>query len=334
MYFDLIVYTGVVFLINIITYLVGKGLNIVDNPNIKRKIHKTNIICVGGMSIFVSYMIMIYKLNLPVNIINIFLFGSYVAILGLIDDKFNIDPFIRIFAQIGIITYFLYKTGLYIDDIKITENTTINLGGYSELITIIAIIYIINSFNYIDGIDGLCGLIFVTIFIYFTFIFKTEYLMYTLIPIIVFLLFNFSFLKLPKVFLGDNGSTLLGFLTSVFCIYFSKHVSIDLRVNDTMIIWLLAYVSFEFLATTLSRLIRKKSIFSSGKDHFHYLVMELTNSSKLTLFLILFLNLIFIATGIFINSFFPNYSFLIFLVTFALYFLYRESFLRRSKTVI
>ena len=67
MYFDLIVYTGVVFLINIITYLVGKGLNIVDNPNIKRKIHKTNIICVGGMSIFVSYMIMIYKLNLPVN---------------------------------------------------------------------------------------------------------------------------------------------------------------------------------------------------------------------------------------------------------------------------
>ena len=76
MYFDLIVYTGVVFLINIITYLVGKGLNIVDNPNIKRKIHKTNIICVGGMSIFVSYMIMIYKLNLPVNMIHIFLFGS------------------------------------------------------------------------------------------------------------------------------------------------------------------------------------------------------------------------------------------------------------------
>ena len=72
------------------------------------------------MSIFVSYMIMIYKLNLPVNIINIFLFGSYVVI-RLIDDKFNIDPFIRIFAQIGIITYFLYKTGLYIDDIKITE---------------------------------------------------------------------------------------------------------------------------------------------------------------------------------------------------------------------
>ena len=40
MYFDLIVYTGVVFLINIITYLVGKGLNIVDNPNIKEKFIK------------------------------------------------------------------------------------------------------------------------------------------------------------------------------------------------------------------------------------------------------------------------------------------------------
>ena len=73
MYFDLIVYTGVVFLINIITYYIGKELRIIDNPNIQRKIHKINIVCVGGVSIFVSYMIMIYKLNLPNDIINIFL---------------------------------------------------------------------------------------------------------------------------------------------------------------------------------------------------------------------------------------------------------------------
>ena len=246
MYFDLIVYTGVVFLINTITYFIGKGLNIIDNPDIQRKIHETKIVCVGGMSIFVSYMFMIYKLNLPNEIINIFLFGSYVAILGLIDDKFNIDPFIRIFAQIGIITYFLYKTGLYIDHIQITEDISINLGGYSELITIIAIIYIINSFNYIDGIDGLCSLIFISILSYFIFIFKTEYLIYTLIPVIIFLFFNFGFLKLPRVFLGDNGSTLLGFLISIFCIYFSKHTTFDLRIDDGMVIWLLAYVSFEF----------------------------------------------------------------------------------------
>tara|TARA_X000000950_G_C13858226_1_gene637493 strand:+ start:610 stop:1614 length:1005 start_codon:yes stop_codon:yes gene_type:complete len=334
MYFDLIVYTGVVFLINIITYYIGKELRIIDNPNIQRKIHKINIVCVGGVSIFVSYMIMIYKLNLPNDIINIFLFGSYVAILGLVDDKFNIDPFIRIFVQIGIITYFLYKTDLYIDNIIITENTTISLGGYSELITILAIIYVINSFNYIDGIDGLCGLMFISIFSYFIFVFKAEYLAYTLIPVIIFLLFNFSFFKLPKVFLGDNGSTLLGFLLSVFCIYFSKHVSFDLRVNDGMIIWLLAYVSFEFLATTLSRLMRKKSIFSSGKDHFHYLVMDLIKSSKLTLVLILILNQIFVTLGIIINIFVPNFSFLIFIIFFIIYFLFREKLLKSSKLII
>ena len=92
---------------------------------------------------------------------NIFIFGCYISILGLIDDKFSID-FIRIFMQVAIISYFLYSTNLYLEDIVINDKITISLGALKELITIIAIVFVINSFNYIDGIDGLCSIIFVS----------------------------------------------------------------------------------------------------------------------------------------------------------------------------
>ena len=78
---------------------------------------------------------------------NIFIFGCYISILGLIDDKFSIDPFIRIFMQVAIISYFLYSTNLYLEDIVINDKITISLGALKDIITIIAIVFVINSFN-------------------------------------------------------------------------------------------------------------------------------------------------------------------------------------------
>ena len=180
--------------------------------------------------------------------------------------KFSTENLIFIFVFI--------EKNLLITQLNFQYLGSVNFSKYfSYIFTVLCFALYINSMNMIDGQNGLSGSLFASVIIFLIFknqelFFHKEILIFILISIFIFLFFNFA----GKVFLGDNGSTLLGFLTSVFCIYFSKHVSIDLRVNDTMIIWLLAYVSFEFLATTLSRLIRKKSIFSSGKDHFHYLV--------------------------------------------------------------
>ena len=320
-----------VIIVHHLSFYIGKFFDIKDLPSTKRKLHSEPIVCSGGMAIFLSFFLMIYLLNLPLIINNIFIFGCYISILGLIDDKFSIDPFIRIFMQVAIISYFLYSTNLYLEDIVINDKITIRLGALKELITIIAIVFVINSFNYIDGIDGLCSIIFVSLIISFMLLVKEKhFLLYTFSPVLIFLIYNFNFFKFPKLYLGDNGSTLLGFLIASFSIYFAKNYSGQYQIADTMIIWILAFISFEFIATSLSRVLRKKSIFTSGNDHIHYILLNKFNSKYKVVFILSFLNIFFILFGYYINQYFSNYAFIFFILTFFLYFYLREKMLKNK----
>lgn len=331
MVFEYFFYISFIFIIHLLTYFIGNILNIVDKPTAKRKIHKGSIVCLGGMAIFLSYFLMIFLLDFSKEINNIFIFGCYISILGLIDDKFSIDPFIRIFMQIAIIAYFLYSTNLYLETIIISKNLIISLGALKELITIVTIVFIINSFNYLDGVDGLCSILFMSI-IGAILILTNEYILviYTLTPVIIFTFFNFKFYKLPKLFLGDNGSTLLGFLVASFSIYFSKYNDLQLKIPDTMVIWILAFVSFEFLSTSLSRVIRKKGLFTPGHDHIHYLLLDKFKSKYLVIFFIISLNFFFILVGNLINKYNSNYSFILFIIFFIVYFYTRENFFKHK----
>lgn len=314
-----------------LSFYIGKLFNIKDLPSSNRKLHKEPIVCSGGMAIFLSFFLMIYLLNLPLVINNIFIFGCYISILGLIDDKFSIDPFIRIFMQVAIISYFLYQTNLYLEGLVINDNIKISFGALKELITVIAIVFVINSFNYIDGIDGLCSIIFISLIISFMILLNEKYfLLYTLTPVLIFLIYNFNFFKFPKLYLGDNGSTLLGFLIASFSIYFSKNYSGQHQIADTMIIWILAFISFEFISTSLSRVLRKKSIFTPGNDHIHYILLNKYNSKYKVVIILFFLNILFILFGHYINQYFSNYAFIFFILTFFLYFYLRERMLKNK----
>ena len=320
-----------VIIIHQISFYIGNFFNIKDFPSSIRKLHSEPIVCSGGMAIFLSFFLMLYLLNLPLVVNNIFIFGCYVSILGLIDDKFSIDPFIRIFMQVAIISYFLYSSNLYLENIEISDKITISLGALKELITIIAIVFVINSFNYIDGIDGLCSIIFISLIISFMLLVNESYfLIYTLTPILIFLIYNFKFFKFPKLYLGDNGSTLLGFLIASFSIYFTKNYSGQYQIADTMIIWILAFISFEFIATSLSRVLRKKGIFTSGNDHIHYILLNKFNSKYKVIFILSLLNILLILFGYFLNKYFSNYAFIFFILTFFLYFYLREKMLRNK----
>ena len=233
--------------------------------------------------------------------------------------------------QVAIISYFLYSSNLYLENIEISDKITISLGALKELITIIAIVFVINSFNYIDGIDGLCSIIFISLIISFMLLVNESYfLIYTLTPILIFLIYNFKFFKFPKLYLGDNGSTLLGFLIASFSIYFTKNYSGQYQIADTMIIWILAFISFEFIATSLSRVLRKKGIFTSGNDHIHYILLNKFNSKYKVIFILSLLNILLILFGYFLNKYFSNYAFIFFILTFFLYFYLREKMLRNK----
>ena len=102
----------------------------------------------------------------------------------------------------------------------------IYLGEFSLFVTLVSIIFLINASNYADGCDGnlalqtLSILILIIVFTEAKLPQINELVIYISIVLIVFLLFNLSFFKLPKIFLGDSGSMAIGYFVA-FLLYIS-----------------------------------------------------------------------------------------------------------------
>ena len=160
---------------------------------------------------------------------------------------------------------------------------------------------LINSFNYSDGIDGLITAISINILIsYSIFLFNFEkqeeakYILILITPLAIFFFFNIGVFKNFKVFLGDSGSNLLGFIFAFLTIYISKYENI----HPMLLIWPLSYLVYEFLSVNILRLLNNKAVFKAGNDHMHYELKKLYNfKDKQILLIILLINIFFIFFG-------------------------------------
>ena len=90
--------------------------------------------------------------------------------------------------------------------------------------------------------------------------------------------FNFSFFKIPKLFLGDSGSLFLGFVISFLLIYFANQN----LVHPILLAWSVVIFVYEFISINLIRIINKQKIFNAGKDHLHHIIFLKTKSIFLT----------------------------------------------------
>ena len=77
-----------------------------------------------------------------------------------------------------------------------------------------------------------------------------------------FLLFNFSIFKLPKLFLGDSGSLLLGFIVAFTLIYLKNNS----EIHPILLAWSISIFVFEFLSIHIIRFRINKKIFQPGQD--------------------------------------------------------------------
>ena len=321
------------FLILIIFNKFAYKLNLLDYPN-HRKIHSTPTPYIGGLALATGYTFIVYLSDIPFsNLNNIFVYSLIIAIAGLIDDKYEISPISKLILQ-SIPIYMLISEGLYLQDIGSYQYLgQIDLGGYSKIFTFFCCLLLINSFNYIDGIDGLLSSLFINIFfnlIIFCLIYEKivfiNYLYYFLLPVVIFLLFNISFLRLPKVFLGDSGSNTLGYITGFIMIFLYTKVDI----HPAILIWVVSLIIYEFLATNISRIINKKKIFQSGKDHLHYQLkkkFDLKNS-KINIILNV-TNILLIWSGFLIFNLFGSFwSLLTFILVFFLYLYIKNRYLK------
>ena len=323
----IIIYSLLSFLILFLCGKVSYKLNLLDHPN-KRKIHTNATAYTGGFAISIILIFSIFLFTVSDKNLNIILSIAFlISIIGLIDDKYNLDVSSKLSLQIIPIFYLVVFENLALQQIGDYNYFKVELGSFVIPFTLMCVLLLINAFNYFDGIDGTLGFTSISVLIILYFLIPNQnfqlFLILILIPLAIFLCFNFSLFKLPKLFLGDSGSLLIGFVIAFALIYLANQN----LTHPILLAWSVVIFVYEFLSINLIRLKNKKDPLKAGQDHLHHLLFNNTKSIFLTNFFISIMNIILFIIGYL--SFLlisPLISLILFITLFVIFLILRNNY--------
>lgn len=275
-------------------YLVPKIISIVkfkklmDDPN-ARSSHKIATPSLGGMAFFIILIISMY-FNHSYDTFGVAT-SFYPAItilffLGLKDDLVVLSPRTKLIGQICSCLFILAN-------VKFKIISFHGFFGINEVdpwvgfaIGLVLMLAIINAFNLIDGIDGLASSIGIVAFSGFAIVFFMAHRYFfcltsvTMVGILIgFLFFNLS--TKNKIFMGDTGSMLLGFMLGVMSVRFLSldqesinripFNAIDIPI---VIISFLIVPLFDTGRVFTIRLMNGKGVFSPDRNHLHHVLVD------------------------------------------------------------
>lgn len=262
---------GLLFLSFILTFFIKQiatRLSVIDIPN-ERSSHKTPTPRGGGLAIVISWYvgitILFYFNFIDNHLYYALLSGAILAIVSLIDDVTDLSPVVRLLAQITTaVTAFIFLNG--INPVEIF-GFAMNINFIIYPVVIIGMVWFINLYNFLDGIDGYVSIeaILVSVIL---FIFSGNNILLILIACVLgFLIWNWP---KAKIFMGDVGSTQLGFILVVLGIYFHN------QQEFSILHWLILTSPFWFDATfTLFRRWRNKEKLSQAhKKHAYQRIVQ------------------------------------------------------------
>ena len=331
MIYNFLIYFLLNFLIIFFCTKISYKLKLLDLPN-KRKVHSQPTAFTGGITISLILLFTLQLLDVFDKSLGLILSLSFlISLVGLIDDKFSLNTGGKLSLQILPIFYLIIFENLILQDIGDYYYFKLELGTFAVPFTLLSVLFLINSFNYFDGLDGTLSYTTLTVLAILFFLIEDQnldlFLLIIIIPICVFLFFNFSIFKLPKLFLGDNGSLFLGFIVSFILIYAANQK----LAHPILLAWSVTLFVYEFLSINIIRLKNNKNPFEAGQDHLHHLLLKKTHSIFLTNLFISIFNLSFFLLGYFcfilIN---PIASFGLFIVLFIIYIIIRYKYLSIS----
>ena len=328
---NILLYSLVSFLFFIFFSKISYKLNLLDVPS-KRKIHLKPTAYTGGIIISFIYLISTFIFKENAEELNIIIsISSLVAIVGFVDDKYNLNIGGKLSLQIIPVIYLIVIGNFNINHLGDYNYFKLNLNSLSVPFTILSVVFLINSFNYFDGLDGTLGFTTLTILGILYFLVPNGniqiFFIIIFIPLLIFLFFNFSIFKLPKIFLGDSGRLCFGFIIGFILVYLENKKI----VHPILLAWSIAIFAFEFIAINLLRLKNNKHIFVAGLDHLHHLIFKNNNSIFLTNLYICILNVIFFIIGyLSFHLISPLASLIFFIISFVIFLYLRNIYFLKN----
>ena len=291
---------------------IARSRNFVVKPN-KRTSHDGDIPNIGGVNIFVSFLLTVFLFSFGIisqmqyTIIGIFI----ILIIGFVDDLIEVRPFMKLFGELTS-AFFL----IIVSDIRLT-----NLHGFlginelslfsSYFLSIFVFIVVINSLNLIDGVDGLAsglGILYSMFFaVYFSFTGNTYLAIsaYAMVgSLIVFFIYN-VFGSTSKIFMGDSGSLLLGYMITLYVFEFCEMNAVH-QISDSffmpaapaVVICVLSVPLFDTLRVMLTRIKKGVSPFHPDRNHIHHLLLKTGLKHRQVTFVLLAVSLFFVCLGL------------------------------------
>ncbi len=284
--------------------IVATSLDMVDRPDF-RKSHRSPTPLLGGAAVFfamVAAMVLngVWERNLAV----ILVASAVVFATGVIDDRNEISASVKMAVQLGA-TLLVMCFGMVLRVLPEQLGFVSVIGNV--FLTVLWIVGITNAMNFFDGMDGLAaGLGAIISFFLAIMAFQTSqpYLGWMSLSLmggcLGFLPYNFRKNGQAFIFLGDAGSTTIGFVLASIAVYgdWAENDPVVALVSPLLIFWILifdmAHISIDRVVTGKVSTV-KEWLEYVGRDHLHHRLAQVIGSNKVS---VLFIYMLCICLGI------------------------------------
>ena len=224
----------------------------------------------GGIALAITWFIglgyLYFSGEIESNIFYALIIGVIISIVSFFDDIYELSPKLRLLIQSFVTIGGLYSLGGF-------ETLTVGIFDISNpiltnIFAFFMIIWFINLYNFLDGINGYAGSQAVFLAVAGFVLFGGNYFLVLAMAVLGFLYWNWN---KAKIFMGDVGSTLLGYNIAIFTIYYAN------QEPSNFWIWIILFGIFWFDAT-LTLLRRKRNKEKLSEAHKKHAYQRLTQS--------------------------------------------------------
>ena len=257
-------------------------LGLVDVPG-GRKTHVGEVPVIGGIAIFVAALValLLFGQGGLIGRGEIVFAAGIMVVVGALDDRFDLPPKIRIAAHLIAAVTLVLGSGYTVQGFgDLLGFGHVGLGPFDFLFTVIATIALINAFNMLDGLDGIAGgvaliaLAGLSSHLVVADATAGVIALGLLGAVAGFLIFNVpaAFNRRVLAFMGDAGSTLLGFAIAGLSLVAIQPGQESLP--PALVLWLLPVPILELFTSTIRRAVTGLSPMQADRGHFHHKLLD------------------------------------------------------------
>ena len=283
---------------------VAKSVGLLDKPG-GRKSHSGHVPIIGGMAMAAGIFSALTLVPADLYSLSTIAAASLILVaVGVVDDKYHLPAAARLAAQVAAVLIMVYGANLALAGIGAPFGTgEITMGRFELIFTMLVTLTMINAYNLVDGVDGLAGSLSLVAIISVAAVAgpghpATVVSLVIAAAIVGFLVFNFPTSWNRKVlsFMGDAGSTLLGFTIVWLTLGISQQP--DQVISPVHCLWFASIPIYDLFTCFVRRPLKGKSPFTPGRDHFHHALKRAGFGVRETLGVLTGLQVIYAVIGL------------------------------------